>query len=44
MISEMLLKKSQDQSHTPIEISNLTNSVDQRLVTILGNNGCHVRA
>ena len=31
-------------SITPTEISNLTNSVDQRLVTVLRNNGCHVRA
>ena len=43
-VSEMLSTKSQDQSHAPTEISNLTYSVDQRLVTILGNNGCHVRA
>ena len=31
-------------SITPTEISNLTNSVDQRLVTILRKNGGHVRA
>lgn len=31
-------------SITPSEISNLTSSVDQRLVKILKNNGCHVSA
>ena len=31
-------------SITPSEISNLTNSVDQRLVEILRNNGYHIRA
>ena len=31
-------------SITPSEISNLTSSVDQRLVKILKNNVCHVSA
>ena len=36
--------KNASASITPTEISNLTTSVDQRLVKILRNNGCHVYA
>ena len=36
--------KNVSASITPTEISNLTTSVDQRLVKILRNRGCHVHA
>jgi transposase len=36
--------KKVSASITPTEVSNLTTSVDQRLVKILGNKGCHVHA